>query len=420
MSASILVAFMNAEEEVAGSSLVAGIGVFFLHPQFFISVAPQVATLIKTGLQYRSTHSLFRFDYMDSTNTQSTARVAAQGGPARRNAQNRIRRFCFTLNNWTDAEYAELTEDFALQTKWLIVGKEVGEGGTSHLQGACILGAQWAFSRLKAVPCLRRAHIEIMRGEPEDSLAYCSKEDAAPFVHGTMPVPGKRNDLRLATDRILAGASVKDLAMDAEAATVVVKFHKGLTVLRSLVTPKRQEKPVIVWLWGPTGVHKTRCALKSGRAMARALGRGVDDVWMSSGGLRWFDGYDGQSVVVLDDIRAKQCTSFAFFLRLLDRYPMSVEFKGGFVNWVPRVIFITCPYSPDLCFATRATHVPEDIAQLHRRIDRVIEFDAIKTAAERREFVAELLPLLPGAPAELEPQGEEVEDEDMLDPDFLN
>jgi len=261
-----------------------------------------------------------------------------------------------------------------------------------------------------------------MRGTPQDSFNYCSKEDPTPFVHGELPNPGKRNDLRMATDRILAGASVRELARDPEAATCVVKFHKGLTVLRSLNTPKRTEAPVVIWLHGATGLHKTRCARKSGRAMARALGRNEEDMWMSSGGLRWFDGYDGQSVVILDDLRAKHVASFAFFLRLLDRYPVDVEFKGGFVAWVPRVIFITCPYGPDECFATRATHVPEDMAQLHRRISQVVKFEHVFSKENRREFVEDCLSLLPGGVDEVrlgEPMVEEI-DEDTVDPDFLN
>lgn len=354
-----------------------------------------------------------------------------QGGPQRAaprsQAGQRLRRIVFTLNNWTEAEYSALTEDFALQCKWIVIGKEVGEEGTPHLQGAAILGNQMTFTRLKGCPGLSRAHIEPMRGTPQDSMAYCSKEDESPFVHGELPQPGKRNDLRSATDRILQGASVMDLAKDPEAATVVVKYHKGLTVLRSLVTPKRTHKPTIIWLWGPTGLHKTRCALKSGRAMARALGRGRESVWMSSGGLRWFNGYDGQAVAVLDDLRAKHVPSFAFFLRLLDRYPMDVEFKGGFVAWVPQVIFITCPYSPDLAFATRAQHVPEDMAQLHRRIDKVIEFTEIYTKEERRDFARECVALLPRELIREEPAGsmdaetQEVEESEEFDnEDFLN
>ena len=206
-----------------------------------------------------------------------------------------------------------------------------------------------------------------MYGRPEDSDVYCRKQDLDPFEHGTLPTPGKRNDLHDAVAKIRSGSTLKQLAAEDSGAVCLVKFHKGLTVLRSTLTAPRTEPPFVFWLFGPTGCGKTRCSFESGRALAD----GDTDIWISSGGLRWFDGYDGQSVAIFDDFRAKHVTSFAFLLRLLDRYPVQCEFKGGFVNWVPKYIFITCPNDPDECFATRKQHVPEDIAQLHRRITQV-------------------------------------------------
>lgn len=63
---------------------------------------------------------------------------AVQGGPAKRGrkaTRNRVRRFCFTLNNYTKEE-----EDYlqAFPCTWLVMGKEVGESGTPHLQGEVI------------------------------------------------------------------------------------------------------------------------------------------------------------------------------------------------------------------------------------------------------------------------------------------
>jgi len=305
---------------------------------------------------------------------------------ARTKNGQRISRFVFTLPNWTQEEYEKIT---SIECKWMVVGKEVSpETGTPHLQGACILGKQMAFSTLKTL-IGSRCHIEHMRGKPESSLSYCSKEDLNPFVKGTLPTPGKRNDIHIAAERIVAGESVRDLAHDTEVGAVaIVKYYKGLTVLRSLVQPVRTSAPNVIWLYGPTGTGKTRCALESGRRLS-----GSDsDVWISSGSLRWFDGYDGQPVALLDDFRSKD-VRFAFFLRLLDRYPMSVEFKGGFVNWIPSTIFITCPYDPVECFATRNQYKPEDIKQLQRRIKKVIFIADPLTDVGVEKVVAILLEL---------------------------
>lgn len=279
----------------------------------------------------------------------------------------RLRRFVFTLPNWTQEEYEKIT---SMECTWLIVGKETSpETGTPHLQGACILGTQMPFSQVKTL-IGSRAHIEPMAGKPEDSQRYCRKEDSNAFEKGTMPSPGKRNDIHIATGRILEGQSVRELAHDPDVGAVaVVKYHKGLTILRSLVQPPRDGPPKVFWLFGPTGTGKTRCAFESARILA-----GNDNaIWISPGNLQWFDGYDGQPVAIFDDFRAKD-VRFAFLLRLLDRYPMCVPFKGGFVNWTPQYIYITCPDPPPECFATRFTFKPEDIRQLERRITMVCNF----------------------------------------------
>lgn len=306
--------------------------------------------------------------------------------PYARRTQQRLSRFVFTLPNWTQEEYEKI---ISIPCTWMVVGKEISpETGTPHLQGACILGKQIAFSTLKTL-IGSRCHLESMNGKPEDSLVYCSKEDSAPFVKGTLPTPGKRNDIHVAAERILAGESIRDLARDVDVGAVaVIKFHKGLTVLRSLVQPKRDAPPKVIWLHGPTGTGKTRCAFESGTRLAGSDG----DVWISSGGLRWFDGYDGQPVAIFDDFRAKD-VKFAFLLRILDRYPMSVEFKGGFVNWCPKYIFITCPDTPELCFATRQQYKPEDINQLKRRITQVIGITNELGEEERGRVISTILEL---------------------------
>jgi len=324
---------------------------------------------------------------MDNTPLQSLP-SSSQGGPLRRNQSGtRLSRFVFTLPNWTQEE---LDKIIALPCTWMIVGKEISpETGTPHLQGACILGTQMTFSKLKTL-IGSRAHIESMRGRPADSLVYCSKEDSAPFVKGTLPTPGKRNDLHDVVQRIMAGDTLREIASDPDqGAVAIVKFNKGLTILRSLVQRKRVGPPRVFWLYGSTGTGKTRCAFQAGSLIS---GIGDDGIWISSGGLQWFDGYDGQPVVILDDFRSKG-VPFDFILRLLDRYPMSVPFKGGFVNWAPRYIFITCPYDPDECFATRLEHRPEDIQQLKRRITKVFELATNMGDGGRQLFVDNVVEL---------------------------
>lgn len=285
------------------------------------------------------------------------------GGIAKKRTQagQRFRRICFTLNNYTTEEY-EWFKKWTLPT-WLVVGRETGESGTPHLQGACILGGQMTLSSLKKLPGFARAHIETMHGTPMDSLAYCTKEDTLAYEFGKMPKEGK-NAMTLAVDLINSGATMKDLAKNPETAPTVVRYYKGLNVLRSLKALPRNSKspPKVFWIHGPTGVGKTRLAHK----LCARVNDGVSP-WISSKTLDWFDGYDGQRCVILDELRAKD-VNFAWLLRLLDRYTLDVPIKGAFVQWCPEFIFITTSYGPTDTFATRNEHKPEDLEQLRRRI----------------------------------------------------
>lgn len=73
---------------------------------------------------------------MEATTPLTQPIVSTQGGPIRRDRTGqRVSRIVFTLNNWTQPEYEFLTQTFAPQVTWMVIGKETGESGTQHLQG---------------------------------------------------------------------------------------------------------------------------------------------------------------------------------------------------------------------------------------------------------------------------------------------
>jgi len=237
----------------------------------------------------------------------------------------------------------------------------------SHVTGAAVFYKPIAFKTLKNKPGLRRAHIELMRGLPAASLVYCTKEDVSPFIHGDLPQQGKRSDINDALDVIREGGTMSEVAD--QCGPVLVKYYRGLSVYKSLVTGTRDvdDPPTVYWLFGETGSGKTRCAWEFGHALYGY------SIWANSDGLQWFDGYDGQAVAIFDDFRSKR-VPFSFFLRVLDRYPLSVPIKGAYVHWKPKLIIITTP--GDICstFSKRAEHIPEDVHQLERRVTAQYSF----------------------------------------------
>lgn len=103
-------------------------------------------------------------------------------------------RWCFTINNWTNAELDFLTSNAPPHENplfsYLVVGREVGENGTPHLQGFCILTRRRRLTTLRTVPGLGRAHLELSRArDPSTAAAYC-KKDGNFDEFGTIPVSG--------------------------------------------------------------------------------------------------------------------------------------------------------------------------------------------------------------------------------------
>lgn len=105
-----------------------------------------------------------------------------------------VARWCFTLNNYSPQELNHIIETAENndEIKYLIIGKEVGDSGTPHLQGFCILSRS---CRLRAVKGLisPRAHFEASRGSNKQASEYCKKEgDFTEF--GSYAEPGTRTD----------------------------------------------------------------------------------------------------------------------------------------------------------------------------------------------------------------------------------
>ena len=71
------------------------------------------------------------------------------------------------------------------------------------------------------------------------------------------------------------------------------------------------------------------------------------------------------------EIRNSKCVVIGGLLRLFDKYPFRVEFKGGSIDFVARYIFVTSPKSPREYFGVGS----EDVEQLMRRIEEVVHFN---------------------------------------------
>lgn len=97
-----------------------------------------------------------------------------------------VTRWCFTLNNYTDEDQERLRR-LSETVKYLIFGREVGEAGTSHLQGFVVFHTSTRLATAKAA-ISDRAHLECARGTTQQAADYCKKEDDFEEF-GQLPAP---------------------------------------------------------------------------------------------------------------------------------------------------------------------------------------------------------------------------------------
>jgi len=263
----------------------------------------------------------------------------------------RCRAWCFTINNYKDVHIQQLKD---IKTKYLVYGLEVGKSGTPHIQGYMELASAQTMSALKKK--LPGAHLEPRKATPEQAAAYC-KKDGEFTETGTISQQGKRNDIQEVCSAIKEGKSFEDI-LDSATSYQSLQVAK---VAMPYKEPVRDWIPQVFWYWGPPGTGKSHTAFHS-HPDAR--------IHKQAGSTKWWQGYDRHDVVLIDDLRQRHI-DFVRLLELLDRYPTTVENKGGSRQFVPHYIYITSPYPPDIMFRDEG----ENIDQLIRRITEVVHFE---------------------------------------------
>jgi len=327
----------------------------------------------------------------------------------------RSRAWCFTWNNYDDADIwlqRILLERTVLETdaapggevrdvRYCCFQREIGSCTlTPHLQGYIFMKTMKTLAQMKTFfsqplpwakngndvvpiyeemlePFIRSVqtvpHLEVAKGTPQQNKDYCSKaegpepEGGRRFIEfGSLPQKGERKDIKKedeldeCADAIVEGTlSASDCALTYP--SLYVRHNKGLNALQSALIKPRSGSvdPVVHWWFGATGTGKSRKAHQD-----------FPEAYWKMEGNHWWDGYFGQSVVVIDDYRTS-CCPFQQLLRWLDRYPMMVEFKGGSVNLAATTFVITTPLRPEVTWSLRTE---EALGQLLRRISSILEF----------------------------------------------
>lgn len=270
--------------------------------------------------------------------------------------------WAFTLNNPTEEDDLRLhTLGKELERNGihgLIYGNEVGDSGTPHIQGHISLLRKLSASRLKTL-IGHTCHVEIAR-DPKRSWEYC-KKDGAFTEFGMRPGgQGRRTDLDSLQQAIKNGSTIKDIQENFFSSWC--RYPKAIQAYADLHAEQRQWETRVIIYWGETGTGKTRTVYEN--AASERL-----EIYAHPGDM-WFDGYTGQELAIFDDFNGSEF-KLSYLLKLLDRYPMRVPIKGGYVQWKPRTVYITSNKNPDIWYS--GGH-PEQRRALMRRISEVAYF----------------------------------------------
>ncbi len=294
---------------------------------------------------------------------------------------SKIRSACITINNYKNEWIEELIWK---KHSYIVIGLEVGENGTPHLQ----IYVEFANSRsFKAVHKeFHNGHIETRKGTAKQAADYCKKGEQPKdewhkegcdgpnwglnaIVHedGTISKQGKRKDINLVVESIIDGEMTVDEIIMTNP-NDYARFGRTLDRAEDIVHRKKWRTWITAgeWLYGPTEVGKSKRAFEDfdpeTHYVKSVTAKEVD----------WWDGYKGQEIVIINEFRGQ--ITYSELLDLMDGWPKNVSRRCREpVPFLAKKIIITSSLPPEEVYTNR--HEKDKLAQLLRRCD-VIEIGA--------------------------------------------
>lgn len=251
----------------------------------------------------------------------------------------RSRNYAFTLFDYNDIQIDDILCLHPEHASYVVVGKEVCPStARPHLQGYVHFHSGKSLSAVKKI--LATAHWEVCKGTPVQNRDYCVK-DGVFQERGDLPQdPAAQGDKEKAR-----WADIIKLARAGDFEAICEKYPdvyaNKLKTLEYIYKRRATELKTIdgdmehLWIVGATGSGKSR--------YARAEHPGA---YTKDPNTRWWDDYNGEDVVIIDDFDKFQVKQGGDMKRWLDRYPFKAEVKGGMMDIRPKKIVVTSQYHP--------------------------------------------------------------------------
>jgi len=235
------------------------------------------------------------------------------------------------------------------QMLYHVYGDEVGESGTRHYQGFVVFKTRKLFTQVKEL--CPEAHWESTKGTYLQAADYCKKEGKY-VEEGTLPEQPQSKGAKTGGEvtkakwRFISDAAKKgDLHLiDADHPKQFVNSYRNLVAIRKDFTVRLPDLNGCcgIWYHGKPGVGKTRlCSVKYPNAYLKRMNK-------------WFDGYNNEKVVVLDDLGMDHQFMGYELKKLADRYCYMVEVKNASMYIRPEKCIVTSQYRIEQIWANDA------------------------------------------------------------------
>jgi len=277
---------------------------------------------------------------------------------------SRAKHWCFTLNNYTFEDVDRITNN-ATAFDYIVFGKEIGDSGTPHLQGFVSFP-----NRVRRKLCIEKigqAHFTIAR-HIDNSIKYC-KKDGEFYEFGTPKAGAAASQRNLMQVRLkdmkqrIKDKHNRDDLFESDPVTYVI-YSKWIEQEIARAKPEAVRDVQVHLLHGEPGTNKTRFAFHM-----------FPDLYAipcnTANASVWFNGYEGESTVLLDDFSGEM--PLVQLLRLLDIYRVQVPYKGGYVWFAPQNILITTNVHPRKWYDYEKRD--SSWQALKRRITSVLDFN---------------------------------------------
>lgn len=264
--------------------------------------------------------------------------------------RSRHRAYFITINHYCDDDISSLKA--LCHLKYIVIGEHVGEKSKiPHIHALLEFDRAIDFRTIKrAVP---RGNIEPKRGTAQQARKYIVSGGTIIFETGTISHPGKRDMVSIKAD------IKKDGKVRVHFDDLTFSQFKSLVSVVNQVEPVRDFKTISLWFCGRTGVGKSRIARELCEFMY-----GSEEMYFNSTSTKFFSCYDAHESCIIDEFRSDGMR-FTDLLRISDRYPCSIEVKGGFRQFLSKILVITSPKSPSVIYDRVSSK--EDLEQIERR-----------------------------------------------------